>query len=600
MRTPHTGLTIVLFVFCIFGNAYVQASSCIPVYFEDSHAGSFYWIIKNIDCSGQYQLILFDKHSDASEAFHSDEIRSFILANQADGAIDTLSKDWRKNGLIQCFSWIEPLMPRPIAKVHWVAGNSLTDTDLREKSLQVQKDINRYESAIARNCGDLSPDFVVTDLCRIKNSPEISLPVIVSIDLDYFTDLDNYQLAAQTEAVAEYVLRLKNLLAVTIAISRPYLKSKEQADSLLYYFLKTFSNVVNMRIEYEPFVDTGPDRSNLAVSYYKNKSAIPSYQISEASDTLKSFILRAYNRINVVFRREDWGKLLNQWQKTIQCKPEIVIYVNGQKVPTRQFNYINRDDNLLLKAANPYNTPNLHISWKALLPAEKSMNITKRNYGYADDTLKAIRFDEKTVIGNSMELKGESLAAAFDSKTGLGTARIFMEVSDGPNTYQSNILCISRFKGQGYLGKLTEVFNLPYVLGSSLIKDGGNIGADAKYGADCSNFIIYGQRRLGKKIPYLNPYQLRPYLIELDDVSHFMNGIAYGRKGKVSINDELIENGLLLHFGSHIVAVYRDNEPKNALDYNDLIIHQLEDYPEIIPLKDLRQIDSSFQVMKFK
>ena len=33
---------------------------------------------------------------------------------------------------------------------------------------------------------------------------------------------------------------------------------------------------------------------------------------------------------------------------------------------------------------------------------------------------------------------------------------------------------------------------------------------------------------------------------------------------------------------------------------NDLIVHQLEGYPEIIPLRNLPQINRPFQVMRFK
>jgi len=47
----------------------------LPVYIEDNHAGSFYWLAEHLDLDEQYTLIHFDAHSDASQIFDSDKIR---------------------------------------------------------------------------------------------------------------------------------------------------------------------------------------------------------------------------------------------------------------------------------------------------------------------------------------------------------------------------------------------------------------------------------------------------------------------------------------------------------------------------------------------
>ena len=47
----------------------------LPIYIEDNHAGTFYWLAQNIDLDQSYTLVLFDAHSDASGIFDSDKIR---------------------------------------------------------------------------------------------------------------------------------------------------------------------------------------------------------------------------------------------------------------------------------------------------------------------------------------------------------------------------------------------------------------------------------------------------------------------------------------------------------------------------------------------
>jgi hypothetical protein len=98
----------------------IVAAKGLPIYIEDNHAGTFYWLAQNVDLDQPYTLVLFDAHSDASGIFDSDKIRTALrnLASTKDR--QTLLDRWRNNGTVQCFNWIEPLMPAPIEKVIWV------------------------------------------------------------------------------------------------------------------------------------------------------------------------------------------------------------------------------------------------------------------------------------------------------------------------------------------------------------------------------------------------------------------------------------------------------------------------------------------------
>src|SRR5438876_11155484 len=109
------------------------AGKVLPIYIEDNHAGTFYWLAQHIDLDQPCTLILFDAHSDASGIFDSDKIRG-ALRNVASGpARQVLLDRWRSEGYVQCFNWIEPLMPGPIATVIWVPAEKLRETEIRRR-----------------------------------------------------------------------------------------------------------------------------------------------------------------------------------------------------------------------------------------------------------------------------------------------------------------------------------------------------------------------------------------------------------------------------------------------------------------------------------
>src|SRR5258707_15341292 len=107
-------------------------ANVLPIYIEDNHAGTFYWLAQTIDLDQPCTLILFDAHSDASGIFDSDKIRDALrnVASSQDRRV--LLDRWRNEGAVQCFNWIEPLMPSPVAKVIWVPGEKLSASEVRK------------------------------------------------------------------------------------------------------------------------------------------------------------------------------------------------------------------------------------------------------------------------------------------------------------------------------------------------------------------------------------------------------------------------------------------------------------------------------------
>src|SRR5437667_2420820 len=110
------------------------AANGLPIYIEDNHAGTFYWLAQNIDLDQSYTLILFDAHSDASGIFDSDKIRNALRNVASAQDRQTLLDRWRSKGAVQCFNWIEPLMPAPIVKVIWVPAERLSPEEIRKRT----------------------------------------------------------------------------------------------------------------------------------------------------------------------------------------------------------------------------------------------------------------------------------------------------------------------------------------------------------------------------------------------------------------------------------------------------------------------------------
>src|SRR5215216_2281276 len=118
----------------VAATAAVAGAKALPIYIEDNHAGTFYWLARNIDLDQPCTLILFDAHSDASGIFDSDKIRDALRSVVSPQERQALLDRWRHTGAVQCFNWIEPLMPAPIARVIWVPGEKLSASEIRERT----------------------------------------------------------------------------------------------------------------------------------------------------------------------------------------------------------------------------------------------------------------------------------------------------------------------------------------------------------------------------------------------------------------------------------------------------------------------------------
>ena len=581
--------------------AFCAAPSRLPVYIEDSHAGTFYWLIQNLPLDRDYQLVLIDAHSDASEILGSDLIRDTVMVSAGKGQLDSLVHNWRQEGRIQSFNWIEPLMPHPVTKTWWVPAESLSPDQIAQKQQDVHREINAHQEVSTRRSGDLANRYEVVDLDRFMEM-NIRVPVVVSIDLDYFAGMnDAAQVRATLSQILAHVLEFSDLQAVTFAISRPFLESDAQAHLLLYEALRYLTRIVNADIAFEPFASAGPDRSERAKDLYRRRLKVPAYDVSAASPALKSLLLQNAARIRVVVERDRWNQQLSTWNEA-KVLPRIGLKVDQDSAEVGTEFTVSADRAFKLAIEDAANWPHAEFHWHVLSAEHKVYNLTEEDQGFANGAPKYIVYRDDLVDAGSGtgELDGAKLFPFFDKVTGLGTVRLYCEIRSGSNVYFSELIRLSRYRGSGYIGKLTEIFNLPYVYGSGLLNDNGRISADARQGADCSHFIVYGRRRSGAEIPYVDPKELLPYLRQIDEVQSVRDGIAYGRDGPIAIPEDLWKRGLLLFLGKHVAAVYDAPGTATVLNANTRIVHQLEGPPEITTFGAIAAKYKKIRVMTFR
>src|SRR6266699_6998958 len=144
------------------------AANVLPIYIEDNHAGTFYWLAQTIDLDQPCTLILFDAHSDASGIFDSDKIRSALRNVASKQDRQTLLDRWRTKGTVQCFNWIEPLMPAPIEKVIWVPAERLSASQISEHRQQATALLDGHIEAAPRKSGSLREEYSVSDFEHLE------------------------------------------------------------------------------------------------------------------------------------------------------------------------------------------------------------------------------------------------------------------------------------------------------------------------------------------------------------------------------------------------------------------------------------------------
>jgi hypothetical protein len=558
----------------------LAAPIALPIYIEDNHAGSFYWLAEHLDLDEPVTLLHFDAHSDASGVFDSDIVRRQLRRVTSRAQRRERLKRWRKNGTVQCFDWIEPLMPAPIAEVIWVPRDALSADDNNTLAAEAGHLIDGHLEAAPRADGQLRTRYRVMGLEQLRNEFVDGKPLVATIDLDYFAGMPAAEREAAFERVWSFLVQRRNLRAITVAISRPYLNSDEEADALLQLALRASLSLPTARVHFEPFATVGNDRSRRAQELRAQKLEVPAYDMARSSPPLRALLLAEGARIGVGFEPDRWKSLLAEWQSEA---PAVRLSIKDRQPSTDNVWRVAVDaDAQINLLTEPWYVQPEHVTWIVHQPTEMRCNLTAARGdepGFAEGAPPRPRYREITLADTGTSLSLDQLRGFFDRRTGCGAVRVQARATFGSSLRETPVIEVRRSKGTGFRAALLEQFGLPYLFGSGELRDVANTGPETGWGADCANFLIYALRRQGGRVPWSNPKQLRSHLQLIADHVPLHAGAI--------VAAEDIENGLFIHLASHVAAMIEDRPPLGIIDAGDLMAHQLEGAPELIELGEL-------------
>jgi poly-gamma-glutamate capsule biosynthesis protein CapA/YwtB (metallophosphatase superfamily) len=564
----------------------------LPIYIEDSHAGSFYFLAEHLDLDRPYTLLLFDAHSDASPIFNSDAIRMGLRSTVDLRAKVDLFRKWRESGKIQCYNWIEPLMPFPFARVLWIPPKHLDQTHIFQLQNQCRLFLDGHEEVCPRSEANLSCCYSVTDLPRLKEQllplDAQERPIVVSIDLDFFCNTTDADLEAKFREVFLLALSIKHLAALTFSISTPYLRDAQQADRLLTLAVEYSCRVANAEIEFEPFAVTGPDTSARAGQLGAAGLPMPKLALDKLSETCRNRLLSRSEQLSIREQTAGWNEFLTAGNNDL---PQIRFHNR----PACAFLTVRRSDldAIKLEAVLPADAKS--VCWYSLQSTVDSYSLSDQQFGFADGAPRWIYREPKPLSVEPI-LSGQNLLRALDPKTGFGVAEIFVRFETNSGVFDSKLLhvaCIDDGNSE-FRHALSAEFNLPYIFFASKLATSCAAGPEVGLGSDCANFVIYALRQSGWQIPWSDAKHLIPRLGMLARVD--LDQPQSDPERLVQLRSDDFENGVIVVFDNHAAALW-STTMSGFLGLNDLVVHQLEGRPEIVPLAHLAKTRRQFTVL---
>ena len=551
----------------------------LPIYIEDNHAGTFYWLAQNLDLDQPCALILFDAHSDASGIFDSDRTRNGLRNVASSQERHVLLDRWRREGAVQCFNWIEPLMPAPIAKVIWVPAEKLSVPEIHKRTEQATALLDGHLEAAPRQSGSLRESYVVSDFDNLDKHLPPNQPLVVTIDLDYFAGLSVTEQEAAFARVWNFVIEQRNLRAITFAISRPYLEDEDEAYRLLKLALTSTLSLPTAQIEFEPFLTVANDHSNLAKKLMARGEKLPVFDLGQAPQELRTRILSERQRILVPQDAARWQQLLRKWDDEA---PRLHLEIKDRQSSTDNVWRVPADElGEVELVTEPWTTKPENIEWFALTPKYFRCNVTDlstEQVGFVANAALRPAWNEIPINHHDPALPIIKIDSLFDRQWHCGSLRLRARAVVDGKIRETPVLELRRFISSGFRAAISEQFGLPYLFGSGELSQSSDTGPETNLGADCANFVIYALRRQGQHVPWSDPKRLRDHLELL---------VRSAAPGTPKISAEDLERGIIVHLGTHVAALMEDRPPVGLFDENDLVAHQLAGAPEIVTLGEL-------------
>ncbi|HSD88372.1 MAG TPA: hypothetical protein VLB44_12680 [Kofleriaceae bacterium] len=251
------------------------------------------------------------------------------------------------------------------------------------------------------------------------------------------------------------------------------------------------------------------------------------------------------------------------------------------------------------------------IAWSRVEPATANMSNTSSG---------AFRFEAIDYRTTSIEGSADQPSIAADVRPtltpdhgeGVGTMRFQLAVTQGDRTVTSPGPDARRGRGSGgltdavmrvsirrddsFLGYLTEMYGQPYVWASAGLSDASH-QSERLEGSDCADLMVYGARRMGKKLAYTWTGGLPGVTKLLAAGTRGDDGIYRDKAGKPV---PFTQPGDLILFPRHVGALAQDKGTIGVLDDQDLMLHTLFDSPKEQPIADSGYADTPVELRRWK
>ncbi len=541
-----------------------EARRPLPVYVEDNHAGTFQFLATTLDLEKPHVLVLVDAHPDSSRPPAVDALRDGLRRVVSADEREARIRNWRREGAVQSFDWIIPLMPSPLAQVIWVRPGQSRAGAWPEPSGEEP----------------LPPGFTVSSAEDLEAGLPAELPAVVSIDLDSLTGLPQAEQAARFSDLWTRVVRLPRLAAITFAISRPWLSDDAEASRLVLLALNASLSLAHATLRFEPWGIEGPDRSERAKAFYREHREPPRFDPEAASPELRSLLLANAHRLNVRLDPARWRELIARWRAEGN---DWCVTLAGVEPGSDRIYRHGADAAPDLRIEGGPAGRVRRVTWLRWTPTAWAYNVLPElpsGKVFAGTAPPVVEY-QATVLARttSLSLGPEDWMRALPGSDRSGVLRVSAEVETEDGVAHTARIEIRRGLGTGFRAGLSEQFGLPYVFGAGFLRRGGLTGPDTGVGNDCANFLVYAWRRSGLRMPWSNPAQLRRHLA----------GLAEGVRAsdRIPIPKDASLRGLVIHLGSHVAALWEDRAPLGTLGPEDLVVHHLGGAPEVISLAEL-------------
>jgi hypothetical protein len=257
--------------------------------------------------------------------------------------------------------------------------------------------------------------------------------------------------------------------------------------------------------------------------------------------------------------------------------------------------YLRRGEPIELQVAAASGAPlpaeaEAHLRWFEVRPLARDYDNARRCHGRprpacADPI--AYAFEE------IVAWRGRARVVANAGGTSLGSHRyqVTLGAAPAPEDAAAAVGTLPEIvvrRDDSYVGYLTELVGAPFVLWP--MED----QVDERLGADCVALVIYGQRRLGRRVRYVSPTGLKKLTTPVA-AGRFARDAGGGTRPAVPVRV-----GDIVHFGFQTAVLAEDRPPAGTLGENDVVIHSYHGKAEEVPLGTVPYRHFPFEIRRWR